>query len=90
MSTPSKSERYDLAAQTRYRYESDLDMFMLYNARNEEFRVAGALAYDIIAGCEDGMSVEEITNHLDVDTSSVQTFCQECADSGFIVRTEEQ
>ena len=83
---PSKSPRYKLAAQTRYRYESDLDMFMLYNAENEEFRVAGALAYDIIAGFEDEMSIEEISDYLDVGHDAVQIFCKECANSGFITQ----
>lgn len=85
----TESQLYDLAEQTRYRYESDLDMFMLFNAGNDEFRVAGALAYDIIAGIEEGMSVDELANQLDISRDAVATFCQECFSCGFIERAAD-
>lgn len=84
MSTSTDGRRFALAERTRYRYESDLDMFMLYNADNEEFRVAGALAYDIVAGIEEGMAVSELAERLEVDQEAVNTFCEECLESGFI------
>lgn len=84
MSTKT-SERYVLADRTQYRYETDLGALMLYNVENEEFRVAGDLAHQIITKIEDGDTVEEIATALKVDEAAVRTFCEECTEEGFLI-----
>lgn len=83
MST-DQTDRFTLAERTRYRYESDLEMFMIYSAHNGEFRVAGTLARDVITGLEEGKAIPTLATELNVSESAIRTFCQECLEHKFL------
>ncbi|WP_135854801.1 hypothetical protein [Halorussus salinus] len=89
---------YELREHVQRRFEPNLEdgLFLIYDAKNDEFRTGGEVVRDIVDGIAEGKSLDEIEQQLVVERdierrnaeATVREVCDRFESAGFLRRLD--